>query len=341
MTVGSNPRGAATHLAQTPAMAMAVGPCSWFHSHSHSFLRARATCCSGCIWIPQVRFHSLPSPIPEPLPDVILAAIAGAWRQPRVCVPVGFAPPSLPGERFLPFRLFGCRRHVNLVVIGAHSVWSCGWFSVSLFVVVSGHGFLSSWWFHVFLAMPPSGFSAGLLCTVKGLLLSGMATVLMVLLWVWKGNRGFEFLFGLCSCLAMAFWILNGLCLLLCALTFFWGGHTVSQCYLDWPWYGWFCFRGLNVVPFERKSRMVLGGYGGGHGRVLISCMGLHVGRRLCSCLAQAFWILDSLSCLLLLAWLLCAVNSLFPLGCTWCVSSLEGKPRIWRFGRCFNPRRT
>lgn len=37
------------------------------------------------------------------------------------------------------------------------------------------------------------------------------------------------------------------------------------------------------------SQRMVLGGYGGGHGRVLISCMGLHVGRRLCSCLAKAF----------------------------------------------------
>ena len=31
-----------------------------------------------------------------------------------------------------------------------------------------------------------------------------------------------------------------------------------------------FVFRGLNVVAFEGKSRMVLCGYGGGHGRVLI-----------------------------------------------------------------------
>lgn len=113
--------------------------------------------------------------------------------------------------------------------------------------------------------------------------------------------------------------------------------------YVIWIGHGMYgvVLRGLNVVTFEGKSRIVLGGYGGGHGRVLISCTGLHVGRRLCSCLAKAFWIWDSLWCLLLLAWLLWAVNSLFSLGWKWYVFSLEGKARIWRCGRCFDPRRT
>lgn len=57
------------------------------------------------------------------------------------------------------------------------------------------------------------------------------------------------------------------------------------------PWYGWFFSESIECCGLEGKSRMVLGGYGygGGHSRVLISCMVFHVGRRLCLCLAKAF----------------------------------------------------
>ena len=147
--------------------------------------------------------------------------------------------------------------------------------------------------------------------------------------------KGSGFLFGSCSCLAMAFWILNGfmsssMCFDFFFFFFFWS--TVFQCYLDWPWYGWFCFQRTKCCGFWREvedGAMWLWWWP--WPCAYFSCMWLHVGRRLCSCLAMAFWILDSLWCLLLLAWLLCAVNN--PLS-----SGLDMMCRTWR---CFNLRRT
>ena len=182
MTVGSNPRAALSPTSLKPQ------PWLWRSVHVHDSIPIPIHSCARPAAVAvceSLRFGSipLPSPIPEPLPDVILAAIAGAWRQPRVCVPVGFAPPlsarwaisSLPALWMPPACESRCDR-CSQCFGRAHGLgFRCLWLCLAVACWVS-------WGFHVFLAMPSSGFSAGLLCAqLQASFLSGMATVLMVL----------------------------------------------------------------------------------------------------------------------------------------------------------------